>query len=1028
MLQVAVLGPADLRRDGVRLALPAGRTTELLVRLALDAGTLVRTDRLIDDLWSGPAAGVARNTGQSVGVARNSRQSVGVARNTLQSKVSQLRRAVGDPGLVTGGPDGYRLNVDPRQVDALEVLRLADETAALRSSDDTVAAAATAAAALARFTGLRHVSAEGLLPSGGDGDWLIAYRSRLHDCWLRLTGIHLAARLDLGGEVTGELEVLTASHPLHEAFWVLLVTALYRAGRQADALSAYHRVWERLDHELGVEPGPALQELHQRILRHDPGLAAPRHRGNLPAPGPPLVGRDSDLADLGRLLAAHRLVTVVGPAGVGKTRLALTAAARRRDPGGAWLVRLDSTPADAPLWPAVGEAFGLTDADEAAVLDRLRGAGPLLLLDNCEHLVEAAADLAERLPHVRILATSRAPLGVDGEAVHPLEPLSAADSAALFRERASRQRPSFEASDATVTAICRDLDGLPLAIELAAARARVLPIGEIARRLDDRFTLLADPNSRRPARLRTLRAAIAWSYDLLSPTDRAGLWALSCFSGSAPLDAVEEVLQALDVPPATAPDVIGRLVDHSMVAVDTGPGDMVRYRLLDSVRDFSREELAATTRSGTAYAAHAAWFAAAADRARAGLHSHGQATHLRLARVERANIEAALTWAGVHDPGLGLRITNGFGWAWIMLGAGAEAARRSRAALTAAGPQAPVPQRVTALLFTGWFEAAGGDLEQAAADVDEACALAGDEELRARGQLFRAFVHTQAGRPEAALAALRTHRDVLHGWEQGAACLLTAWSEIALGRVDRGRTACDEAIQVLTRHGDAWALCHAEAILGGLAQARHRFTDATVHLRRAAAAAHELGFAAAEALHLANLGRAHQQAGDGDTAASTLAAAVETALTVGDLRTVALARVRLARVLRAQGRDAEAHAEVSAARDWFLSAGGGDGALLAQHLAAALAGSPPEPAASDQSGPFPSLTEVLGAAAAAGDREVELLTLDLLAARYAEIGDHTAARDFLGRADQLLPAVRHLLTDGDRIDAARARTHLAGTA
>jgi len=1025
---VAVLGPVDLRRDGTRLAVPAGKTTEVLIRLALDAGVLVRAERLIDDLWSEQAAGVARNT--------------------LQSKVSQLRRALGDPGLVTGGAAGYTLQVDPAQVDALEVLRLADAAAELRESGNAAAAATACTDALAMFRGE-------ILPAGA-GDWLTPHRARLEQVRLRLAEDHLAARLDLGaaGEVIGELESLVAVHPLRESLWRLLITALYRAGRQADALEAYRRVRERLAEDLGVDPGPELQAVERRILLHDRRLTAPRHRGNLPALTGSLVGRAADLRAAGRLVDEHRLVTVVGPAGVGKTRLALEAAARRRDTGGAWLVRLESTPAGAALWPAVGEAFALSGATEAVVLDRLRGVDALLVLDNCEHLVDELPELVDRLleavPGLRVLATSQLPLGLDalglaGEATYPLEPLSIADSAVLFRDRAVRQRRSFQASDDTVAAVCRALDGLPLAIELAAARAKALSADEIARRLDDRFTLLNDPTSRRPARRRTLRAAIGWSYDLLFPDDQYGLWALSCFAGGAPLAAVEEVLAALGVPAASAVDVVGRLADRSLLGVDPGPGDTVRYRLLDSVREFGRDQLRAAGRAETAHAAYAAWYGAAADRAAAGIHGPEQARHLAFVRTERANIDAALAWTRGHDPGLGLRIANGFGWAWIMLGADPGAALR--AALVAAGPTAPIAERVDGLLFAGWFEAVGGNLDRAISDIDEAIAIADDDALRARGHLFLAFAHTQGGRPEVALAVLDRQRAALDGWEAGAAWLLTAWSEIARGRLERGRAACVEVSRLLEPHGDAWALSHAEAILGGLAQAQRRFPDAIAHLRRAADAAHRLGFSAAEALHLANLGRAYQQAGEAETAVRILMAAVETAHGVGDRRTAALAGVRLGRVLRALGRLDDARGEVAAAREWFRAAGGGDGALLADHLAAALGADLAAPrngdlaaasgadriaasdgnlAAAGDGGLARELDDValagvLAAALAAGDREVEVLTLDRLALLHAEHGHASSARELLATADAAVSTVEHLVTGQDRVDAIRAR-------
>jgi DNA-binding SARP family transcriptional activator len=294
VLTVAMLGPVELCRDGARLAVPAGKTTELLIRLALEAGVHVRTDRLIDELWSAQASGVARNT--------------------VQAKVSKLRRVLGDADLLTGDRSGYRLHIDPARVDALEVLRVAE--AGFGSAGAEPVRRATAEA----LTAFR-----GELPSF---DWFAPYRLRLDEARLRLTEDHLGARLALGAdaELVGELETLVAAHPWREELWRLLITALYRADRQADALAAYARVRRTLADDLGIDPGPGLQALETRILRQDAALAPPR--GNLPARSASLVGRAADVTALTALVRAEPLVTVVGPAGVGKTRLALEVAPR----------------------------------------------------------------------------------------------------------------------------------------------------------------------------------------------------------------------------------------------------------------------------------------------------------------------------------------------------------------------------------------------------------------------------------------------------------------------------------------------------------------------------------------------------------------------------------------------------------------------------------------------------------------------------------------------------------------------------
>ena len=282
-----------------------------------------------------------------------------------------------------------------------------------------------------------------------------------------------------------------------------------------------------------------------------------------------LVGRVSDLAALATALERRRLVTLVGTAGVGKTRLAVEAAARSTARDGAWMARLETARTPSSIWQTIGEAFGVSEATQGMVLDRLAGQELLLVLDNCEHLSSELPGPVDRLlvasDRVTLLATSQAPLGVDGELVQTLEPLPLTDAVTLFSARAEHHRPSFGEQVAargqgdTLEAICRSLDGLPLAIELAAARTKVLPVPEIARRLEDRFTLLADPTTPGDPRRRTLQAAIGWSYDLLFPDDQRGLQALACFSGGAPLAATEAVLGALAVPAAAAVDVLDRL-------------------------------------------------------------------------------------------------------------------------------------------------------------------------------------------------------------------------------------------------------------------------------------------------------------------------------------------------------------------------------------------------------------------------------------------------------------------------------------
>ena len=557
MLQISLLGPLEVRRDGELVPVPGGKTSELLVRLALDAGVLVRTERLLDDLWGADA--------------------ITTSRNTLQSKVAKLRRALRDPAVI-GGEGGYTLAVEPSEVDALVVLREVGDATRLLGDGDDRGAADLCTAALGRYRG-------DLLQAAG-GDWVEPHRARLEAARMTLLETQLSARLRLGdvADVIGELESAVADHPFQEAMWELLITALYRAGRQADALAAYQRVRGQLADELGLDPGPRLQQLEQLILAHDASLhVVPRAlgafdapTGNLPSLTAELVGRETELAELSDLLARERLVEIVGPGGIGKTALGIAAGRRSASDvgaGGVWLARLETTTTADEVVDTLIAATGVTGG-EPALLERLKGADTLVILDNCEHVIDAAAALVVRLldatSELRILCTSQVPLDIDGEVVFELAPLSTAHAAELFTRRAgaNRRAHGISATDEAVLELCRSLDGLPLAIELAAARTKTLSIDEIIRRLDDRFHVLSDPTSRKPERRRSLRSTIGWSYDLLFPDDQRGLWALATFAGGAPLPAVESVLEALDVPLSAAIDVVGRLAGRSLVIVD----------------------------------------------------------------------------------------------------------------------------------------------------------------------------------------------------------------------------------------------------------------------------------------------------------------------------------------------------------------------------------------------------------------------------------------------------------------------------
>jgi predicted ATPase len=758
-----------------------------------------------------------------------------------------------------------------------------------------------------------------------------------------------------------------------------------------------------------------------------------------------LVGREAELTALCDLLAAERLVEIVGPGGVGKTAVAIAVGRRLAGsdgagPGGVWLARLETATTADDVIDTVIAAMNVPGG-ETALFERLKNTTAVVILDNCEHVPDAAATLAVRLldaaPGLRILCTSQVRLDVDGEAVVELAPLGLADAVELFSRRATGQRLT-EADDA-VQDLCRSLDGLPLVIELAAARTRTLSIEEITRRLDDRFSVLSDPTSRKPERRRSLRSTIRWSYELLFPDDQRGLWALATFAGGATLPAVESVLAALDVPAAAAIDVIGRLASRSLVIVDDDaawttpatdrpqrvPWHSVRYRLLDSIRAFALEAMAVTGLSERAHGAHAAWFADKARHCTDGVRSARQAEFLSFARTERANIDAALTWSASHDPLLGLDIANGFGWAWVVLG-DSRGAQRILAALDAAGAAGQARDRANALLLAAWIEASTGHLALARghlATVTDLAEAGNDVELRARCSYYLAYVVSHRGEFRQAMELTDRSRALYDGldrpWDQAANGLFAARAAISAGDQERSVDAAEQVRHWLRTVDDPWLHVRGDAMLGELARLQHRFDDAVVHIGRAAQASGRLGFQQTEAYQVASLGRAQCQAGDYDSGAATLQRAVEKAESTGDVRLAALARVHLGRVLRALGQDDRARDALEMAAAWHRGAGGGEQAALGDCLLTAMDAADRVPGAAER------LARILDDARRSGDAPVEVFALDALARLAATASDVTGARDLCAAADERMAAAAHFITDRDRTDA-RAVRAIAG--
>ena len=979
--------------DGRRLRIPAGRTTELLARLAIDAQRPVRVDTILDDLWGSPTQ-----------------------RNTLQAKVSQLRTSLGDRNILRALDGCYLLDIDPDAVDAGRATTLAAAAQRALTDGEPASALDRAREGAALFRGE-------VLPIAGS--WAAPHRIRLEETRWTLTETMMSARVDLGAgaELVGDLEQLVEQQPLREGLWAALITALYRSGRQGDALAAYQRLRRRLAEELGVDPGPQLRRLELDVLRQRPSLrpsAADRglvRPGNVTRPMHPLVGRELELAELEQEVDRQRLVTLVGPGGVGKTRLALEVASGQSPPGGTWLIRLDAVDSTADLQQLIAETLGVSGG-EAALRERLDGAETLLVLDNCEHLVDRVAEAVVRLldhaPRIRLLATSQLPVGLEAEHVQVIGPLPPEDSRRLFEQHARRHRRTFcldVRNEQVVDEVCARLDHLPLAIELAAARVRSLPLDEIVGRLNDRFALLRDPGSHAPPRRRALEATIAWSYELLFPDERRGLWALSCFADGATLGALRAVLAALEVPASAVLDTISNLVDRSLVAMDETAETEPRYRLLDSVRIYSAARLAESGESAPARAAHAHWYAERAAWCERNIRSGEQPACLRFARDERADLDAAMAWSKLHEPVTAAAVALGMAWTWVVLGDGTAGAARIRGALDGAPSSREVAR---GRLATVWLEASTGDLGLALDDLQLAAQLAvglGDVMLAADVHWNRAFVAIQQGNATLtgaeAGAALETYRRHGSDWSIAAGLLLAAYGALLAGDVGAAHGHAVQAVDLLTSLGDGWGLVHGQAIIGQVALGEERLDDAAVALEAAAEASTRLGFAGQAALHRASLARCLARAGSA-AAAEAFERALEDASAVADGRLLASIRLRLARLLRSRGEPVRAAALLHDNASWYAASGGGDLALLSQVEVAALD--------QDQDG----LESLLAAAREAADVESVVTALDALA-RLLVGSDQSRARILLAEGDELMATAPFLIHRTERYDAIAVR-------
>lgn len=634
-MRIGILGALEVRAaDGTSIAVGGPRPKALLVLLALNAGRVVSVDAIV--------------------AAQYGDEPPADAAGAVQAHVSRLRKAVPD---VSYDGSGYRLAIPPDDVDALRFERLADEGRRLLGGGAHDKAAAVLREAVALWRGPALVD----LPHGE------AQAARLEE--LRLAALEDLVDAELAlpsGTSVAELRALVAANPLRERLRGQLMRALHATGRQAEALAEFEDTRRLLADELGADPSPELSATHLAILRSDP---APRRAG-LPAQLTSFVGRADELARL-RELRSARLVTILGPGGTGKTRLAVEAA-RDRD-----ACFVDLSPVDdGDLVPyALLGALGLRESgfvpsagDPTQRLIAALDLPILLVLDNCEQVVAAVAALARTLlaacPGLSVIATSREPLGLTGETLLPLSPLTE-DAVRLFADRAAAVRPGFTVTDANraaVAAVCAAVDGLPLAIELAAARLRQFPVEELASRVasDGPFRLLSRGDRTAAARHQTLRAVVSWSWDLLTPSEQDVATRFAAFTGGASLSAVETVC-------ATTDDVLADLVDRSLIETDGR-----RYRMLETIRLFCAERLTEDVR-----AAHASYYLALAQRADPHLRRAEQLDWLATLSADHDNLMAALRWSVHGDPATGYQLVAALTAYWWLSG------RRSQASETA---------------------------------------------------------------------------------------------------------------------------------------------------------------------------------------------------------------------------------------------------------------------------------------------------------------------------------------------------------
>jgi predicted ATPase/DNA-binding SARP family transcriptional activator len=735
LLEIRLLGPLEVQLGGRPVGVSGSKRHGLLAVLALRHGRVVAVDELIDALW-----------GEELPAA---------PRNALQHHVARLRAALGQESIVSSS-DGYALG--DVTVDVVRFEELLAEARAASREGDARAGADSIELALALWRG---PALQGL----AETEWLGAEARRLEALRVDALEERFETALALGEhrEIVSALRATLDENPFRERVWGQLMLALYRGGRQADALETFQEARRVLAEQLGLEPGPELRRLQEAILAHDPAIApvpvvAPR-RGNLPSPTTSFVDRERELAALVALLREHRLVTLTGPPGVGKSRLALEVGrsleSDLRD--GGWLVELARAGGAADVERVVADAVDARGPDPLArVIARLRDAEAILLLDACEHALAEAARVASAVlsecPGVRMLATSREVLHRAGEVPVTLKPLRAPEAAAtdgaespavqLFAARARAARPGFElTADAVPLAakIARRVDGLPLAIELVAARINVLGLAQLSSLVERRLALLRNRPPSDPIRT-ALQGLVEWSYELLNSDEKTLLHQLAVHRGGASLSSLVAVAANDGLDEGTVTHLLAALVDKSIISVSF-PDEDARYDLLDTVRDYALERQAESGGLDAARKAHGEYFATLADAARPGLRGSEWLNWVRRLELENDNLWAALSYArDPPDPGVAIRLGGSLGLYFSFAERVSEGRQFLELALATPSHDASVGLRIELLGWLCFLAMEELDLDAAIEAGERALALSATAPAPAESALARALL------------------------------------------------------------------------------------------------------------------------------------------------------------------------------------------------------------------------------------------------------------------------------------------------